>query len=475
MYKIHAGLWDSSNKVDTFTAPANVGVSWSHQQLGVDRVEVDIVAFNMEDLWRRQRDHMGLRMAVYLPSYRGRPITGNVTSISLIAGNIVRYVARIKPRFDGRLNTTAYAETDTVSDTIEGIVSVYSQLGVTDFSQIQSNPTQLGGWSPTQPNGSRLSTSIKQLVDKSDASDNRYYFYFRDERFSGTTPQSWQPVYEAVSISREPDWFVNARDLRRLQQSRELTAYTTNAQVSFGTSTGTHTGAIGSPNLVDGVANFVTLGVKSGDKVLNLTTGGQTNVTSVTITALTCDGGSTGTTFATGDAYAVQLQQPIGTAVATPATPLYWRSDFVENRKEMTNAQALQYAGSKIANTAEQFVGFTISSPFVRNRNGATVPLFQMIAEGGGYIRIEDLYPSPILFGEGADTLTTFLITGLKLDYTSNSMTVQIDNKNQDLDARLAEQNILRTLQVDRFPNFDPVTPDRTPGANPPPTPVGRR
>ena len=68
MYKIHAGIWGTGGKVETFVSPANVGVSWSHQQLGVDRVEVDIVAFNREDLWRRQRDHMGLRLAVYLPN-----------------------------------------------------------------------------------------------------------------------------------------------------------------------------------------------------------------------------------------------------------------------------------------------------------------------------------------------------------------------------------------------------------------------
>jgi len=227
---------------------------------------------------------------------------------------------------------------------------------------------------------------------------------------------------------------------------------------------GEATGGSGT-TLVDTAADFVTAGARIGDRVFNGTDDCAGTVTTVAATTLTCSGGFSGGTanafvagdnyrvasvFTASDAYAIKTQATTNRATSTSATVSYWAKEIAVFESGMNLTQAQQYAASLVDDDAQQVQSFIVSSSFIRTGINVKVGLFDVIANGGGYIQIEDLYPAGNLFDLSLDRLTTFFITGLDYDYKTNQLRVQVDRPDRRLDVRLRRAQILGSESIHR-------------------------
>ena len=236
--------------------------------------------------------------------------------------------------------------------------------------------------------------------------------------------------------------------------SRDINNIANDVTVYYGTITGTHTGGNNViPRIVDSGANFRTAGVKPGDRITNLTDGSRATVTRVDsiITELYHDGltGGTDNDFDTNDAYAIELQEPKSSQTDT-ATSDYWSRAVATFEKEMTSTQANQYAEILAKTSPRQVQSFTVGAPFIRKPSGGKFPLWEVIAQGGGYIRWADMYPAAAQFSTSLNDETTFIITGLDYDYGRNQLSVTLDNPSTRLDARLRREGILGSELIQR-------------------------
>ncbi len=88
-----------------------------------------------------------------------------------------------------------------------------------------------------------------------------------------------------------------------------------------------------------------------------------------------------------------------------------------------------------------QRAAFTITAPFIRDGAGVKWPLWEVVKQGGGYIRISDLFPSPGLYDTSEDRESVFFITAADYDYTTNTLRIVPDNDDTRLDAVLQREN----------------------------------
>lgn len=227
--------------------------------------------------------------------------------------------------------------------------------------------------------------------------------------------------------------------------------------------TGTATGG-STTTLVNTGANFVAEGVRVGDVLVNTTDNSTGTVTAVATTTLTIGGAMSGgasnangenykvqSIFKSGDGYAIELQTPLAANVQTSsATATYWDVQYAEFRRDLNSVQATQYAQFLSNGEAGQAQSFTIGAPRVRDGNGRWWPLWEMVAQGGGYLQVEDMYPEFASFSGLLNTTSTFFITSMDYDATSNSLRVTVDNPDRRLDARLRDLGVFRTAMVSR-------------------------
>ena len=110
----------------------------------------------------------------------------------------------------------------------------------------------------------------------------------------------------------------------------------------------------------------------------------------------------------------------------------------------MDATQAAQYANSLLVEEPQQVQAFVISAPTIRDATGSRWwPLLEVIARGGGYIQISDLYPEASLITGGTNRRTTFFITSLEYNDSNKTLRVGVDNPDRRLDARLAREKII--------------------------------
>lgn len=222
--------------------------------------------------------------------------------------------------------------------------------------------------------------------------------------------------------------------------------------------------------LVDNDADFINDGAQAGDTLVNIVdsqlvaTDGIGTITSRTATTLTIAGAmSGGKTNDAAERYEIYGNMVSGDdySISTEAQTKYkesqidkgdlWDKEIAIFERNMNAAQAAQYADALVTVTAQQVQSFIISAPYITDGNGARHPLWDVIAYGGGYIQISDLYPAAAQFSNVLNSLTTFWITGMSYDYKTNSLTVDVDNLSRRLDARLRRDGILRVPQVRRY------------------------
>jgi hypothetical protein len=479
--KLHAGRWstDGATKYadSAFNHPENIGVNWRLDSHGVGRIEVTVRTRNKIDQYDRYKNHLGHRIALY-GSDCYRPISGFITDVEYAGAGRVTYTAKGPGacRLEDEYYTTVQATATGLDNLLAAMLTASVSVSSSDQSNIDNNTTTASGWQPNHPEGSLPRDVIQDILKMSDSSGNIWDFWFLDPPFSGVSLGDYLPYYKARSETADADWVVYRRDLSRISLARDINDLKTDVTVYYGTITGTHDTS--SSGLRDSSVNFRTLGVQPGDRITNITDGCRarvawidpTNDDEISTTGLS--GGSTND-FTIGDTYAIELQEPKYTQTDS-VTASYWTREYADSQPKMTSAQASQYADILKDTEPRQVQSFTVGAPWIRDGNGAKWPLWAVVAQGGGYLRVADLYPAAALFSTSADKLTTFRITGLDYDYAGNSLSVTVQDPSLRLDARLRRAGIVGSDMVQRAPRRQPSAatvaapaPDATDGAGP--------
>lgn len=512
----------NASQLELLPDAQNVGVRWDINAFGVERIEVTIKARNRYDLYDRYSNHLGQRLALFGADHY-RPISGYITEIRPEGAGRVTYVAKGPGHLlsNGNLDNTIYGTAATVSATLQTILSNYTSVASSDYSNIVTNSTALGGWQVSLPGGNQLATSIKQLLDKRDSSYRTYDFWLVDKPFAFCGLGQWLAYYQYRDSAVATGWQVKLRDLSEISLARDINELRTSVIVYYGTLTGTASSGggnnsiirsttqisdwtkdgvkpgdtavnitnsskarvltVGTSNLtvdrfepevtsgtatggstttlVDTGKNFVAIGVRVGDVLINVTNNTSITISAVATTTLThsaTTANAAGNSYRvypsvlTGDTWAVQMQNPTQFSTQASVSPSYWLREVVESKPDMDATQAAQYANALLRNEPEQVQAFTVGSKFIRDRYGRRWPLWEVIAQGGGYIRIPDLYPDFGSMTNALNKLTTFFITSMDYDYASNKLRLQVDNKDRRLDVALRDAGIIRNAMIGR-------------------------
>lgn len=230
---------------------------------------------------------------------------------------------------------------------------------------------------------------------------------------------------------------------------------------------GTATGG-STTTLIDTTQNFVTAGVVVGDALYNDPDDSRGVVTSISTTTSTNDtlnmsGGMTGGKtnqageryrvahqFASGDAYTIRTAAQTKFKTASTASTPFWSRTSSVFESAMGATAAGKYATILADTAAKQRQYVVIGAPFIRDSSGAKHRLFDVVASGGGYLQISDLFPAAALSTTSRDRLTTFRITSMDYDYTANTLRCGLDTLDTRLDARLRRAKILNSEMVAR-------------------------
>jgi hypothetical protein len=466
MTKLFAARFENDDTsaalLEQFDAPENIGIRWNVESFGIERIEVTIKATSVFDIYERMNNHLGQRLAVY-PSTLYRPVSGWITEVRPEGANRLTYIAKgPRWRFEDTFFRDVANDSDDTDDAVETILTDYVDIDNGDFSDIDATGTDADGAQPDFPEGNFPSEMIDRYCKMSDSSGNVWDFWMVDEPFSGVSLQQYKPYFKSRGGYTAADWIVSRADLTRLNLSRSIAEYRDQTLVYYGTFDGscttTQTDGI---RLIDSTGNFTGFGVEPGDRVVNTTDGSNGKVESV-INSTTLDlipsggnglQGGTDNLWQSGDSYRItRIDSWYGEYdTLTISDPIVNRL-YITREQYMNATQASQYADALLSFFSEpqQTQSFVIGSRWIKDSSGARRPPWSPIFEGGGVLRVSDLYPAAALFSETQNTLTSFLITAMDWDNRSHKLTVHVDTKDGRLDARLKRQGILGGEMVAR-------------------------
>ena len=459
--RLLAGRWSGTLGSETkqpdsaFNSPENVGIRWSLENFGTQRIEVLVRPRNKYDAYDRYNNHLGQRIGVY-SHWAHRPITGFVTSVEYAGGGRIQYIAKGPiARMTTEYITTLYSASLAIGGSSGAIATVLSGMATrvddATTTNIATNTTVLGGLNTRFPEGTKPAEFIQEILDLSDSSYSVYDFWLLDRPFSGTSIGKWTPYYQARSSTASIDWQVNRNEIRDLTLSRNIDDTVTDTQVYYARHTGAHDGANNASVLTDSSENFLAQGITVGDSIENITDGSRGQIQALTATTITPTSlsGGTDNDFDTGDSYVVTIKNiPRSRRQTATTTPTYWKNMIAVYESQFNSTQATQWANALLHPDAVQVQAFTVTAPTIRDGNGGRWPLWEVIVQGGGYIRVNDLFPAAALFSSSMDNASVFRITALDYDDASNTLRVNVDNKDKRLDSRLRRAGIVNSELV---------------------------
>lgn len=459
--RLLAGRWAGSLGSETkqadsaFNNPESVGVRWSLENFGTQRIELLVRARNKYDAFDRYQNHLAQRIGVY-SHWCYRPITAFVTSVEYAGANRIQYIAKGPiARMMSEPDTNIYSSSTVIGGASGAIATILSNMPTrvddTTTDNIATNADTMGGTQPRFPEGTYPANFIKEMLQKSDTSYNIYDFWLLDQPFTGTAIGKWTPYYQPRSTTAAIDWQVNRSDIADLKLSRNIDETVTDANVYYSRITGTHTGANNASVLTDATKDFLAAGVTAGDSVTNITDESRGQIEEG-VTTTTVPGGLSGGTdndWDNGDVYNIDMRNVQNKQVATD-TAVYWKKEINIFENHFNSGQADQYANALLHPEAVQVQAFTVTAPTIRNGNGGRLPLWEVIVQGGGYIRVNDLFPAAAIFNQSQNNTTVFRITSLDYDYTSNTLRVGVDSTDKRLDVRLRREGIIDSESVNR-------------------------
>jgi len=443
--------------LETFKSYESLGIRWSLPG-GIQRIEIIVKTRNKYELHERMTTHAGQRIAIYSPQM-SRPIPGWIYEVNSVGVGKVEYILlggwrRLKDVYD----VTVYDPADSNGDVLATALDDHCLFYNGDASGIETGGGAIGGWQVADEIGSTLQDITQDMMDMSDSLHRKYDFWFVDDKLNGNKLTQLMPYFQPRVSTADITWQVDTSELGGLNTGMGIVDTFSHFTIFYDTVGGTATGG-SATTLVNADAlfgaTFTTDGVAEGDRVVNETDGSAGRVDSVdddenlTISALS---GGTNNVFAAGDFYTITMQNiQSATVTATPVNGTwtkYWR----EIKRGFNRTLALNYGNMLLdqKNVYQQQSPFTINSKTIRDTSGARWPLLEMIARGGGYLRINDLYPSASTYADSTNNSSTFFITALDYDNVSGQMRVVVDNPDRRIDVRLFAAGILNGEMVGR-------------------------
>ena len=455
MFTVHRYSYSdaAATLLETFRDYESLGVRWSLPG-GIQRIEVVIKTRNKYELHERMNTHAGQRIAIYSPQMT-LPISGWIYEVNSVGDGLVEYVMfgawrRLKDVYD----VTVYDPTDTSGEVLEKALDDHCLFYSGDDSNITMTGSPIGGWQVADETGSTLQDIASDMIDMSDSSYLKYEFWMIDDTLNGNKLMQLTPYFKPRDATAPVTWQVDVEELNGLRLGMGIIDTFSNITIYYDTVGGNATGG-SATTLIDTGAAFTTSGLSEGDRVINETDGSAGRIdtidsaTQLTISALS---GGTANVFASGDFYTITLQDMQSVNVNATAVNGIWRKEWREIKRGFNATLATRYANMllKFKNVYQQQSPFTIGSKTIRDKSGARWPLLEMIARGGGYLRINNLYPDAADYTVGLNNSSTFIITAMDYDNVSGQMRVVVDSPDRRLDVRLFTAGILNGEMVGR-------------------------
>lgn len=161
-----AGIQDDR----AFLSPAGIGIRWNIEYFGLQRLEITVKSTDRYDAHRRYLNHLGQRIGVYDHTCR-RVISAVVVDVRQLDAHRVMYVGEglASTYLAATLHQEVFSTSEQVGDATGAIADILQAMNQridnTDFSNIDSNSTTLGGWQAKHPTGSYTLELLRQLVD----------------------------------------------------------------------------------------------------------------------------------------------------------------------------------------------------------------------------------------------------------------------------------------------------------------------
>lgn len=222
--------------------------------------------------------------------------------------------------------------------------------------------------------------------------------------------------------------------------------------------TGTCTGG-SFTTLQDINVDFTTLGVAINDTVHNLLDDSTGTVSIIATNQLTHSAMTSGKqndegeryeilgAIAVNDSYVIEVPDSDNFVEASLLPVEDWTVEHVDFFKGADSTIATQIANNNLNGLSSAISPFTIRSENIIGPNLAQWPILEIIARGGGTIKIADLYPDNL---NRPDSESTFFITALDYDFQSRQMRVNLDTLDRRLDVRLKQNLILDSTIISR-------------------------
>jgi hypothetical protein len=118
----------------------------------------------------------------------------------------------------------------------------------------------------------------------------------------------------------------------------------------------------------------------------------------------------------------------------------FWTREVIKSGGEMVPDAARQYRELYLSKYAEPMLkrSFTIGAPRIMDAGGSRWPLWRVIAEGGGYLRFNDLYPASELVYQSWDRARIGQIMTAEYDDQQATLRIVLDTEDERLDRMLA-------------------------------------
>ena len=440
---------------EAFERPSRIGIRWNIEGYGIERIEVTVKARGRLDQYNRMNNHLG-GAGVYTPrlaifdSYVYNCVSGFVTGVRPEGTHAVTYIAKGVGwnHRDQYGPTTTLTPTDTTSEQLIEFLTDDVYMLSDDFSNIEETSTPLGGWQPPPKFGMYPAEFIEFARKAANSNGELWDYYCIDRPMNFGNLRDFTAYFRNRANRTTADWRVSINDLKRLDMSREISDFRSSAIIWYGTYQDTATGG-SSTTLVDSGATFLDGRFSVGDEVKNLDDGciGRIReIASNTQLNLTTLSGGTANAFANGDDYSITSDTLWNFEDESYASFNTINRRIAEHRPEFDSTQADQYAnalhgfyGVPVQNSA-----FVVTSPFIRDGNGAKRPLWEPIFQGGGVIQVDDLYPAAaVSLNQATNNLDTFFITAMDYDYSTNQLRVALNVPDSRLDAKLKMAGII--------------------------------
>jgi hypothetical protein len=447
-YKLYALRYDNTRAsvLEVVDNPANIGIRWALPG-GVQRIEVTVKATSRADAYGRYTSHLGGGWAI-ADNWFGRPIADGWCYEIVPDGRWVTYlIGGAWKRHSDQYETTAPDATDTTDEFLKQILTDHLLAVNTDHSNIVATGTAVGdAFRLGQLFGTRPERLIKQIIDMGTSSDATLDYYLVPAPFDGTALQLPYAYLQPRSDTADISWQCDTKDLKGVTMSRNIwnlgnniaIGYTQATTLAAGASAGaTSISVTSNTNLADNVQIRITL--DSGTEQTTTINGALTGVGPYTANL------DDALTHAAASGNRVERTDAVATAEASDADSVatYWGRGQKTIRAELNQAQAEQYRDAYLAEYKDpaQETSFTIGSGRIRNSAGALYPVWRMLINPG-YIRINDLMPSPGVFSASRDRERVFFVAALDYDHNARSMRVTPDAAQGDRRLDVLLQNL---------------------------------